>query len=83
MARARIRSVRKPQYIEGQLWARVTSSSLKYYLSPHRWNRSTAHRWRSADRNRRRNWRVAEEVFCTEAQARAAGYRRSRADRHR
>lgn len=26
---------------------------------------------------------VAEEVFCTEAQARAAGYRRSRADRHR
>lgn len=26
---------------------------------------------------------VAEEVFCTEAEARAAGYRRSRADRHR
>ena len=26
---------------------------------------------------------VAEEIFCTEAQARAAGYRRSRADRHR
>lgn len=26
---------------------------------------------------------VAEEVFCTEAQARAAGYRRSRADQHR
>jgi endonuclease YncB( thermonuclease family) len=26
---------------------------------------------------------VAEEVFCTEAQARAAGYRRSRADLHR
>jgi len=26
---------------------------------------------------------VAEEMFCTEAQARAAGYRRSRADRHR
>ena len=26
---------------------------------------------------------VAEDIFCTEAQARAAGYRRSRADRHR
>jgi len=26
---------------------------------------------------------VAEEIFCTEAQARAAGYRRSRADQHR
>ena len=26
---------------------------------------------------------VAEELFCTEKQARAAGYRRSRADRHR
>lgn len=26
---------------------------------------------------------VAEEIFCTEAEARAAGYRRSRADRHR
>jgi endonuclease YncB( thermonuclease family) len=26
---------------------------------------------------------VAEETFCTEAQARAAGYRRSRADQHR
>lgn len=26
---------------------------------------------------------VAEEVFCSEAQARAAGYRRSRADQHR
>lgn len=26
---------------------------------------------------------VAEAIFCTEAQARAAGYRRSRADRHR
>lgn len=26
---------------------------------------------------------VAEEIFCSEAQARAAGYRRSRADRHR
>ena len=26
---------------------------------------------------------VAEEIFCTEAEARAAGYRRSRADQHR
>ena len=26
---------------------------------------------------------VAEQIFCTEAEARAAGYRRSRADRHR
>jgi hypothetical protein len=26
---------------------------------------------------------VAEEIFCTEAQAKAAGYRRSRADQHR
>lgn len=26
---------------------------------------------------------VAEQIFCTEAQARAAGYRRSRADQHR
>ena len=26
---------------------------------------------------------VAEDIFCTEAQARAAGYRRSKADRHR
>ena len=25
----------------------------------------------------------AEQMFCTEAQARAAGYRRSRADQHR
>jgi endonuclease YncB( thermonuclease family) len=29
------------------------------------------------------NQTVAEDIFCTEADARAAGYRRSRADRHR